>query len=146
MCLKNIHWSPEVRPITISSLLVRVFSRLLLARFSKEIFFRPFPNSFQADCATPANIIILNGGSSYDTVVSLTRNFCLPCNTRRRRRPGPLQPLTRLSSRGRLRGVFKFPLPQKRTIPRNCCQAEGIAPSTVGGGLVNGVRAEPTSS
>ncbi|KAL1476953.1 hypothetical protein MTO96_036115 [Rhipicephalus appendiculatus] len=51
----------ELRPITISSVLVRLFSRLLLARLQSHYFFHPLQSGFSADRAAQSNLLLLQG-------------------------------------------------------------------------------------
>lgn len=51
----------DLRPITIASLLVCLFSKILLRRFSTGTAFHPFQNGFQNDCATSNNLLMLQG-------------------------------------------------------------------------------------
>lgn len=51
----------ELRPITISSLLVRTFSWLLLMRLQEDHSFHPLQSGFSNDRAAQSNLLILQG-------------------------------------------------------------------------------------
>lgn len=56
---ENFQTPEDLRPITIAPIIVRLFSKILLARFTSCSSFHPFQNGFENDRGTSTNIILL---------------------------------------------------------------------------------------